>query len=179
MVPSCLTMCFFLLSISAPTGPCYDLQMGWWDTACYSVYFSSVNRCRCTHCWNGFPWSLQLLIILLKWLCICHNLHIKIICFAYTELFKLFVVNSWLNWVWFAVYKSSPDSSQFYGDVESPKLNILQVSVALGHKHCSSQWAELGTHFLKCGGAPSTLLCICLASILVPSLGFSRVSEVS
>lgn len=133
MVPGCLTMRFLLLlSISAPTGPCYDLQMGWWDTACYSVYFSSFNRCRCTHCWSGFPRSLQLLIILLKWLCICHNLHIKIICFAYTELFKLFVVNSWLNWVLFAVYKSSPASSQFYGDIESPELNILHVSVAWG-----------------------------------------------
>lgn len=47
---------------------------------CLLFYFASFNRCRCTHCWNAFPRSPQLLIILLKWLCICHNFHIKIIC---------------------------------------------------------------------------------------------------
>ena len=82
VVPGCLTKYFlFPLSISVPTGPCHDPQMGWQVTACYSVYFASFNRCRCTRCWNVFPRSPQFLIILLKWLCICHHFHINIICF--------------------------------------------------------------------------------------------------
>lgn len=86
MVPGCLTTYFlFPLCSSVPTSPCHDPPTGWWVTACYSVYFASFNRCRCMRCWNVFPRSPQFLVILLKWLCICHNFHIKIICFNCTR----------------------------------------------------------------------------------------------
>lgn len=98
----------FSPSISVPTSPCHDLQTGWRDSPCYSVNLASFNRCRCTRCWNVFPRSPQFLIMLLKWLCICHHFHITFICFNCTqELFQLFVANSWLNAALFVVYKLS------------------------------------------------------------------------